>query len=141
MALDDAPRVAGHHERRGASQGETRSHGFFYRPRGDDAGTLGLPIRRGRAAGWDQLQRASAGILYLDVDDRRFQRLGVLESRGEPVDDRCRASCVDWYGNARPLFIRDRVFALLGYELVEGRIADGRIAELRRTHLYRDLQR
>ena len=35
----------------------------------------------------------------------------------------CRASCVDWYGNARPVFLGDRVFALLGYELVEGRLS------------------
>ena len=28
------------------------------------------------------------------------------------VDD-CQASCVDWYGNARPIFIGERLFALL----------------------------
>jgi hypothetical protein len=60
--------------------------------------------------------------------------LGELEARPErAVDDGCRASCVDWYGNARPLFVRGRVFALLGYELVEGRLEDGRIRELRRA--------
>ena len=32
-------------------------------------------------------------------------------------------SCVDWYGNARPIFLGGRVFALLGYELVEGRLS------------------
>jgi hypothetical protein len=40
---------------------------------------------------------------------------------------------VDWYGNARPLFLRGRVFALLGYELVEGTLDDGRLRELRRV--------
>jgi len=40
---------------------------------------------------------------------------------------------VDWYGNARPIFLRGRTFALLGYELVEGREDDGRIRELRRV--------
>jgi hypothetical protein len=39
---------------------------------------------------------------------------------------------VDWYGNARPLFLRGRLFALLGYELVEGRIDEGRMLERRR---------
>ena len=48
-------------------------------------------------------------------------------------DDGCKASCVDWYGNARPLFLRGRVFALLGYEIVEGRIAGAAISEVRRT--------
>jgi hypothetical protein len=49
------------------------------------------------------------------------------------VSDACRASCVDWYGNARPLFVRGRVFALLGYELVEGAISDGRMVEVKRV--------
>ena len=52
---------------------------------------------------------------------------------GETVDDGCRASCVDWYGNARPIFLRGRIFALMGYELVEGRDDDGRIHEVRRV--------
>ena len=54
---------------------------------------------------------------------------------GRAVDDHCRASCVDWYGNARPIFIGDRVFALMGYELVEGRQAPGgSISEVGRTN-------
>jgi hypothetical protein len=40
---------------------------------------------------------------------------------------------VDWYGNARPIFYRGRVFALLGYELIEGRIDGASIAEIGRT--------
>ena len=47
--------------------------------------------------------------------------------------DNCRASCVDWYGNARPLFFQGRMFALLGYEIVEGEVAAGRIREKRRV--------
>jgi hypothetical protein len=39
---------------------------------------------------------------------------------------------VDWYGNARPLFVRGRVIALLGYEMVEGSLKNGRIREMRR---------
>ena len=42
-------------------------------------------------------------------------------------------SCVDWYGNARPLFLRGRVFALLGYELVEGALEGGLFRETRRV--------
>ena len=40
---------------------------------------------------------------------------------------------MDWYGNARPLFLRGRIFALMGYELVEGAVADERIREVRRV--------
>jgi hypothetical protein len=34
--------------------------------------------------------------------------------------------------NARPLFLRGRAFALPGYELVEGKLEQGRMIELRR---------
>lgn len=138
IELSRAPRVAGHYLQPGASQGETRSHGFFYRPTGETTGVLGLPIRGSRGAGWHHLVEGSAGVLYLDVRNRAFTPLGVLGSSGARVNDRCQASCVDWYGNSRPIFYRGRVFALLGYELVEGDIAGGQIRELRRTHMYRD---
>jgi hypothetical protein len=39
---------------------------------------------------------------------------------------------VDWYGNVRPIFIDDRIFALLGYEIIEGRLVRGRVEEVRR---------
>jgi hypothetical protein len=39
---------------------------------------------------------------------------------------------VDWYGNSRPLFLRNRVFALMGYEIVEGQLINGRITESKR---------
>lgn len=48
--------------------------------------------------------------------------------------DRDGALKFDWYGNARPLFLRGRVFALLGYEIVEGTLDDGRMKELRRVN-------
>jgi hypothetical protein len=45
---------------------------------------------------------------------------------------------VDWYGNARPLFYRGRIFALLGYELVEGQLQQGLMQERFRTHFLLD---
>jgi hypothetical protein len=47
-------------------------------------------------------------------------------------DDGCKASCVDWYGNARPIFLRGRTFALMGYEIVEGELGYDSITETRR---------
>lgn len=49
-------------------------------------------------------------------------------------DDGCQASCVDWYGDARPIFLGPRIFALLGYELVEGRLEGRAIRERRRIN-------
>jgi hypothetical protein len=119
--------------RANASQGETRTHGFFYRPDGEERGLLGLPIRGGDRPGWEHLRRGSASVLFLRNQEFRLTELGDLASSPEAVDDGCRASCVDWYGNARPLFLRGRIFALLGYELVEGREEDGGIHEVRRV--------
>jgi hypothetical protein len=60
----------------------------------------------------------------------------VLTSRAGTAEtneaDACKASCVDWYGNARPLFANGRVFALLGYEIVEGKLKGNRLVEQRR---------
>jgi hypothetical protein len=128
-------RVAARYDIADAQQGESRSHGFFFRSDGDGSGVAGLPIRRwgGRYA---SLRHGSAAVAFLRVDDLTLQPAGELEAHPErSVDDQCRASCVDWYGNARPLFIGERVFALMGYELVEGRVDRSRVRELRRVDL------
>jgi len=132
LKLAPYPVKAGHYVRENAAQGETRSHGFYYSEK--DA-LLGLPIiGGGERAMRHQLRKASASILYLKNSALSFAEIGTLDARpGAGRDDGCRASCVDWYGNSRPLFLRNRVFALMGYELVEGRVEGGRISELRRT--------
>jgi hypothetical protein len=112
-----------------ASQGEQRTHGFFYRATGEREGIVGLPILGGGERGGE-----AASVLYLSNRALRLQEAGRLDAkRTAQVDDACKASCVDWYGNARPIFIGDRVFALLGYELVEGRFDASRIRERRRV--------
>ena len=117
--------------RRGASQGELRSHGFFYKPEARGAGMLGLPISVPGRAGYRHLFEGSA-VLFLRNDGLRFQEVGELKAHPEEAkNDRCRASCVDWYGNSQPLFVHGRVMALLGYELVEGTVEDGKIQERR----------
>jgi len=140
VALDETPALAGRHTVRGASQGETRSHGFFFLPDGDRRGTLGLPITSGSDGGaWSQLRSVSSSVLFLGVDALRFRELGSLRSgRAPAVDDHCVASCADWYGNARPIFWRGRVFALLGYELVEGALG-ATVRERRRVDFLRAL--
>jgi hypothetical protein len=137
IRLNDDPQIVGRYVQENAAQGEQRSHGFFFKPNGADRGMLGLPIRRGGSPGYAHLSEGSAEVLFLDVRDFRFTRLGALASSLDAsLDDQCIASCVDWYGNARPIFYRGRIFALLGYELVEGRLGDGRITELRRANYF-----
>ena len=125
VRLGETAQPASVYVQRQAAQGDERTHGFFYKPRGDDAGIVGLPIVR---------NDDSAAVLYLRNRALRLDRYGTLDaSRRDQADDGCKASCVDWYGNARPIFIGDRVFALLGYELVEGAIQADGIHERRRV--------
>ena len=116
-----------------AAQGETRSHGFFYKPESEKNGILGLPFRGSGSSGWKQLRNVSSGIVYVKNNNLSLSEMGILGASPNPnTNDNCKASCVDWYGNSRPLFIKGRVFALMGYELVEGKVSGNSISEVRR---------
>jgi hypothetical protein len=134
VRLGSQANVASSYVRKNASQGELRSQGFFYKPDGAATGLLGLPIRGAGRPGYEHLFDGSASILYLRNDSLNLSEVGALDARPDKssANDACRASCVDWYGNARPLFVRGRVFALLGYEIVEGTLDDNRLRETRR---------
>ncbi len=139
LTLGRAPVTGDQYVLQGASQGETRSHGFFFKPEanGSDtsAGVLGLPVARAARPGFHQLIENSAAILFIRRADRKFLGLGELGAQEERVvDDKCKASCVDWYGNARPIFLGKRTFALMGYELVEGEVGAREIHEVRRIN-------
>ncbi|HYD36363.1 MAG TPA: beta-propeller domain-containing protein [Allosphingosinicella sp.] len=131
------PRLGDRYLLPGAAEGETRSHAFFFSP--DPAtpdgasGMLGLPVARRADPKLARFFGSSAAMLFLRRDQRRLAHAGELEAETKGVaDDNCQASCVDWYGNARPIFLGGRTFALLGYELVEGELRDGRIREIGR---------
>ena len=133
------PRVGDRYIHQSAGQGESRSHAFFYSPdpnsRDGSSGTLGLPVAKAVEPQYRRFFGSAASMLFLRRDQRRFSPAGELDARFAHItDDGCQASCVDWYGNARPIFMRGRIFALLGYELVEGRLEGGRIRELDRTN-------
>jgi hypothetical protein len=126
----------------GSEQSESRSHAFYYQPDlaspDGSRGVLGLPVTRylpNDGPGAAHTERTLETIAFLRRDGAgRLRDIGSLdaEARGGRVDDGCVASCIDWYGDARPIFLAGRVFALLGYELVEGRERGGRIHEVRR---------
>jgi hypothetical protein len=120
-----------------SAEGESRSHAFFFSPDADApdgaSGTVGLPVAKRADPALARFFGSSAAMVFLRRDQRRLAPAGELEARTEGVgDDGCKASCVDWYGNARPIFWGGRTFALLGYELVEGALARGRIQEIGR---------
>lgn len=118
-------------------ESEGRSHAFNYLAETDGSGVMGFPtlfkepeVRRF----WDR----PSNVHFLQVDSN----LGILPSGYlEAYDDAedpsysCEVSCIDWYGNARPIFFRDRIFALSGTELVEGRFIGTQISEIGRVNM------
>jgi len=133
VALGSSPQVRNTYTIAHAAQGETRSHGFFFKPSPAGGGVLGLPIRReGKTV--DHLVKESAEVIFLKVStDLIFSDLGTLVSKAsETLKDNCKVSCVDWYGNSRPIFLGGRILALMGYELVEGVIEGSKIQETER---------
>jgi hypothetical protein len=131
------PSITHTYELEGAQGAETRSHAFFYQPDvgspEGERGIMGLPVIREREEGAELFDQA-ADMAFLRRRGDRVVPVGELLS--DPAgqrDDGCQVSCVDWYGDARPIFVAGRVFALLGYELVEGVEVDGRLGERRRV--------
>lgn len=131
IRLDERVAVVSQYVQPDAEQGDDRTHGFFYRATDDEEGVLGLPVVRYAE---DREDSNAASVVYLRNRALRLHGMGSLGSKApRKAGDGCKASCVDWYGNTRPIFIGERVFALLGYELVEGRVQGDRIVERRRA--------
>jgi hypothetical protein len=133
--LTVTPMQRRHFELKNAAQAELRSHGFFFSPH-TLGGAIGLPVRADGSAGWQHLRENAAAVMFLRIREDAFEAAGMLSGEAKSPDDDgdgCQVSCVDWYGNARPIFLQGRIFALLGYELVEGRAQNGRLVEHQRV--------
>jgi hypothetical protein len=120
-------------------ESEGRSHAFNAWVRADGSGLIGIPTvfndeRSGR--GWSDSQSSDLSFIAIGPDKSLAPagELGTVRADG-PRSYRCEVSCVDWYGNSRPIFTGGRIFALMGTDLVEGRMASGRIGEVGRLDL------
>ena len=146
--LDRAPRVASSVLLDGRFESEGRSHAFNSLIGADGSGLMGLPTVRRIAEDSRAAWRSRASDLsFLSVDGAgRLRHLGELERRFTYADDdaddddgvpgyACEVSCIDWYGNSRPIFTDGRIFALSGTELIEGRVRRGAIEEVQRLNI------
>ena len=133
IRLDDSPMLVDTFTIRGNAESETRSHAFAYLTENATDGLLALPVISLSAIETAKERREDGAIVFLRSRSLMLEEAGVLSAEAAPSDDGCRASCVDWYGDARPLFVGSRIFALLGYEIVEGTMVGGRLMETART--------
>lgn len=140
--LRSAPRVASTItlERRFESEG--RSHAFNSMIEADGRGLMGLPTVESRDESGRYVWRSdSSDVSFLVTDaEGRLRSIGALElgegdNAREDKDYECEVSCIDWYGNSRPIFTDGRVFGLSGTSLIEGQYVKGKIEELQRVNL------
>jgi len=126
ISLRQSAKVASELVMRGAEEAEERTHGFFYKPIGVEQGMFGLPV----------VKEHSASVQFLRNSQLKLSSIGELAAttrgRMDERADACVASCYDWYGDSQPIFIGERVYGLLGYELVEGTMRNGKVIERRR---------
>lgn len=149
--LAGAPRIASQARLAGRYESEGRSHAFNSLVEPDGGGLMGLPtVRRISDSGRDYWRSRASDLSFLQFDtDGRLEPIGELVRRfdyadesadGEEDEDgvpgyQCEVSCIDWYGNSRPIFTDGRIFGLAGTELIEGRFAEGRIREVQRINI------
>ena len=143
--LRRAPRVASTLDLAGRFESEGRSHAFNSQIEASGSGVMGLPTSPKVEDSDRHWWRSRASDVSFFAVDREgaLADLGMLGSnvvydrRGDNGEDglagyECEVSCIDWYGNSRPIFTDGRVFALSGIELIEGRLSEDRIWEVRR---------
>ncbi len=151
ISLDRAIGIASQLELAGRYESEGRSHAFNSLVEEGGSGLLGLPTVpriadsgreywRSRASDLSFLRLARGGRLsHLGEIERRFDYVEE-DADGEQDEDgvpgyKCEVSCVDWYGNSRPIFTDGRIFALMGTEIVEGRVAGDDVLEVQRLNI------
>lgn len=139
IALGATPQISFTTVLAGRYESEGRSHAFNSAVSANGAGLMGLPTvaRQTQSRRW-WWNSDSSDVSFLTVDAHGgTQSIGALFANREALDDdySCEVSCIDWYGNSRPIFLGGRVFALSGVELIEGKIDAGAIHEIARVNL------
>lgn len=141
--LRAAPRLASSMTLKGRFESENRSHAFNSRIGADGEGLIGLPTvpMPEEATRW-WWWSSSSDMSYIATSSAgQLSEAGKLDATRRDPDlppvtgYKCEVSCVDWYGNTRPIFTGGRLLALINSELVEGQLADGKVSELRRIDL------
>lgn len=120
-------------------ESEGRSHAFNAIVKRGKTAYLGIPtILRPENAGRWWWNSESSDVSFLSLSpSKQLTDSGALISTDQTDNGgyQCEVSCTDWYGNSRPIFTDNRIFALSGLEVIEGRLVNGLIKEHDRLRL------
>jgi hypothetical protein len=119
-----------------ALESEGRSHAFNARVEASGDGVFGLPtvFKDSLHRSWDSASNLHFFTVDAHLGIHQAGYLAASEEQEDP-DYECEVSCIDWYGNARPIFMDGRIFALTGTEVIEGYLAGGQIVERQRVNM------
>jgi hypothetical protein len=135
----------GRHSRRsdtetlpGVFETEGRSHAFNALAEDDGSGIFGIPTMD--VDGFNSDGETPVDVQFFVANsalelDSANKIAGTPESELTRSGYTCEVSCIDWYGNARPIFYRGRIFALIGLDFVEAALSHRRVIEMARVNL------
>jgi hypothetical protein len=123
----------------GTQESESRSHGFGASIDANGNGLIGIPTQKASPGGltWSSDQSETSDISFITVTPNALSPAGSFTVNGRAPSNgyACEVSCIDWYGNARPIFTGGRIFGMMGTELVEGRMERGQMQTIHRLDL------
>ena len=134
LKMDDTPRISDRLFLASRYETEKRSHAFNYAANTDGTAIMGLPTSlqeddSGRYVYWSD--RSDLSFVTVTAEGKLSDAgalIGTSEEDSEVHEDYdCEVSCIDWYGNARPIFTADQIFGLMDTKLVEAELVDGQI--------------
>ena len=136
--LSDRPNISSTIVLEDRFETEGRSHAFNAITNADGSGLMGLPtgIRSQGKRYWWRSTESDVSFMSISAN-AKIASVGALKAMpdSEHPDYDCEVSCVDWYGNSRPIFIEGRIFALSETEVIEGEIVGGQIRDAGRVNL------
>jgi len=137
--LSGAAQISGTAHLKGLYESEGRSHAFNSRIELDGSGLMGIPtMQKPEGAGRWWWNSVSSNVSFVALSPAKdMSNIGKLSPAEDAVHEAyaCDVSCIDWYGNSRPIFTNGRIFALAATELVEGNVIAGRMSERARVNL------
>lgn len=105
-------------------EGEWRSHGYFFH-QGETFNTFGIATFQYNTQ--DTLNSAPTSVVGSSLHFLNIISNGSIAEAGQMnlqrftrPSEQCSTSCIDWYGNTRPLFLQNKIFGLLGDQISLG---------------------
>ncbi|MDP2600794.1 MAG: beta-propeller domain-containing protein [Deltaproteobacteria bacterium] len=104
--------------------GEWRSHSYSYQSGKEENGSFGiatLQLKQSNDASksWSYDYEVQSSIHYFDLKQNGNIVLNnaIQEQAFTQSTEQCTTSCIDWYGNTRPIFLNGQILGLLGDQL------------------------